>query len=124
MLTLLLVSWLLVEEAPESWIFPVFDSLEQALMPIPNRCQVGQIFIIGNDRTRHSVILDQLPLYSGTRLYVWRMALAELRLVRLGLFEVNPMTGIRPHVTAIDRENDNEFKDIKVEVVEKQKLAR
>src|SRR5262249_36824262 len=48
--------------------------------------RVGQIFIVGNTRTRQNVILRQIPLYPGQILTYPDLRLAERNLQRLNIF--------------------------------------
>jgi hypothetical protein len=77
--------------------------------------RVGQIFIIGNTVTLDSIILKQLPLYSGEEFTLSDLRSAERNLARLNLFEAEPA----PLVRIMDREGDSEFKDIRVDVTER-----
>jgi outer membrane protein assembly complex protein YaeT len=80
--------------------------------------RVGQIRVVGNEVTRENVILRQVPLYPGQPLTYPDMRLAEKQLAKLGIFETNPQTGVRPTVSVIDPESDAEFKDLLVQVQE------
>lgn len=110
----------LLDNPPENRLFQVVDAMEEFIAPMAPRYRVGPIIVIGNDKTPQSVILDQVPLYPGNRLYFWRLGLAEFRLSRLGLFELNPDKGIWPRVNAIMRPGDSQFKDLVIELVEKE----
>lgn len=79
---------------------------------------VGQIIIVGNDVTRDNVIRRQIPLYPGQVLTIPDMQLAEANLARLGIFEANAETGVRPTVSVLDPDSDNPCKDILVQVQE------
>jgi outer membrane protein assembly factor BamA len=118
-MALLLALWVLAMGNSEEYVSPVFDALELALTPKTQQYRVGQIFVFGNERTSSSVILEQLDLCPGMRLYWWRMRLAETRLILLGFFEVDPKRSQRPRVTALDPFEDGEFRDIEVRVSEK-----
>src|SRR6266849_10359544 len=112
MSALLLATSLFAADAWEDWVFPVVDALELSLTPEAQQYRVGTIFVVGNDYTADSVILDQLRLYSGGRLCSWRMWLAEYRLARLGLFQVDLKRRLWPHVTALDPTQSSQFRDI------------
>jgi hypothetical protein len=101
MLTLFFVSWISVIDAFDDNVFPVVDALEECLTPMAPSRQIGYIFILGNDVTPESLILDQLPLYSANRFYFWRMGLARVRLIGSGLFKVDIKKGVWPRVTAV-----------------------
>ena len=60
--------------------------------------RVGRIIIIGNERTKDSVIMRQLPLYPGQVLTYPDLRLAERNLARLNIFEASA-EGSRPTVT-------------------------
>jgi outer membrane protein assembly complex protein YaeT len=79
--------------------------------------RVGQIFIVGNTRTRQNVILRQVPLYPGQVLSYPDIRLAERNLARLNIFEASPDGAIRPTVTVLDN-TDSPFKDILIQVQE------
>ena len=80
---------------------------------------VGQIFIVGNERTRQNVILRQLPLYPGQVLTYPDIQQGERNLARLGIFEQNA-EGVHPTVTVLDNplDPDNPIKDVLVSVQE------
>jgi outer membrane protein insertion porin family len=80
--------------------------------------RVGQVFIVGNEVTRQNVILRQVPLYPGQILTYPDLRQAERNLARLNIFEANGESGVRPTVTVINPDDDNEFKDILVQVQE------
>ncbi len=82
--------------------------------------KVGQIWIIGNDVTRQNVILRQLPegLSPGQTLQYPDLRLAERNLAKLGIFETNGETGVRPTVEVLNRDGDEEYKDLLVRVQE------
>ena len=85
------------------------------------RGRVGQIFIVGNTKTRMNIILDKLSLYPGQIFAQDDLKNAEKSLVRLDRFVIDPIKGIRPTVTVLDNPNDptGEYKDIVVTVTEK-----
>lgn len=78
--------------------------------------RVGQVIIVGNERTKQNVILRQVPLYSGQVLTYPDLRVAERNLARLNIFETNG--DVRPTVTVLDPETDSEFKDLLVQVQE------
>jgi outer membrane protein assembly complex protein YaeT len=80
--------------------------------------RVGQIFIIGNSRTKMNVILRQLPLYPGQILEYPQLVAAQNNLTRLGIFETSQDGNVRPTVKVLDPESESVFKDILVEVQE------
>jgi hypothetical protein len=124
MWAILLAMWLLPGDAWEEWVFPVVDAVELSVRPKAQQYRIGSIVILGNKTTSESVILDSLSLYSGNRLYSWRMKLAEFRLARLGLYEVDLIRRVRPRVKALDPEWVSEYKDIEVTLVEKKGRQR
>ncbi len=79
--------------------------------------RVGQVFIIGNDRTRDNVILRQVPLFPGQILTFPDLDIAKANLSRLNIF-TNGQDGPAPEVKVLDREGDAEFKDIEIDVNE------
>jgi outer membrane protein assembly complex protein YaeT len=80
--------------------------------------RVGQIFIVGNEVTRQNVILRQIPLYPGQVLTYPDLAVAEKNLARLNIFEMNQEKNVKPTVTVLNPDSDEEFKDILVQVEE------
>ncbi|HEY7330086.1 MAG TPA: outer membrane protein assembly factor BamA [Gemmataceae bacterium] len=79
--------------------------------------RVGQVFIIGNDRTRDNVILRQVPLFPGQVLTFPDLDIAKANLSRLNIF-TNGQDGPAPEVNVLDREGDAEFKDVEIKVNE------
>jgi outer membrane protein assembly complex protein YaeT len=82
--------------------------------------RVGQIFIVGNERTRQNVILRQVPLYPGQVLSFPALRESERNLARLNIFEVSPDGGVRPTVKVLDNpmDPDSPYKDVLVTVNE------
>jgi outer membrane protein assembly complex protein YaeT len=82
--------------------------------------RVGQVFIIGNERTRQNVILRQVPLYPGQVLTYPDLRVAERNLARLNIFTVSPDGATRPTVQVRDNpaDPDSEFKDVVINVQE------
>ncbi|MCY2947300.1 MAG: outer membrane protein assembly factor BamA [Gemmataceae bacterium] len=80
--------------------------------------RVGQILIVGNERTKQNVILRQVPLYSGQVLTYPDLRVAERNLAKLNIFETSPDGNVRPTVTVLDPEGDSEFKDLLVQIQE------
>ena len=82
--------------------------------------RVGQIFIVGNDRTQQNVILRQVPLYPGQVLNYPAIREGEQPLARLNIFNSTPDGSVKPTITVLDNPNDpdNPYKDILVSVQE------
>jgi outer membrane protein insertion porin family len=82
--------------------------------------KVGYIYVVGNDVTRQNVILRQMPegLSPGQTLQYPDLRGAERNLARLGIFETNGETGVRPTVEVLNREGEEEYKDLLVRVQE------
>jgi outer membrane protein assembly complex protein YaeT len=80
--------------------------------------RVGEILIVGNERTRQNVILRQIPLYPGQILTYPDLRVAERNLTRLNIFATTPDGATHPTVTVLDPEGDNVFKTILVTVQE------
>jgi outer membrane protein assembly complex protein YaeT len=82
--------------------------------------RVGQIIIVGNERTKMNVIVRQIPLYPGQLLSFPELRVAERNLARLNIFETSPDGAVRPMVKAIDNDRfpDSPVKDILVTVQE------
>lgn len=81
---------------------------------------VGQIIIVGNDRTDMNVILRQLGLYPGQLLTYPDLRRAESNLARLNIFETSPDGSVRPTVSVEPNpfNPDSPVKDIRVSVQE------
>jgi outer membrane protein assembly complex protein YaeT len=79
---------------------------------------VGDINIIGNDRTQDRIILRNLGFYPGQVLTWPDVRAAEQRLANLGIFEVDQEKGIRPTIVIRDQDSDNPYKTIDVNVKE------
>jgi outer membrane protein insertion porin family len=82
--------------------------------------KLGSIYVVGNDVTRQNVILRQLPdgLAPGQIIQWPDLRVAERNLGRLGIFEQSGETGVRPTVEVLNREGDEEYKDLLVRVQE------
>jgi outer membrane protein assembly complex protein YaeT len=82
--------------------------------------KVGYIYVVGNEVTKQNVILRQLPegLSPGQTLQYPDLLVAERNLARLGIFEMNGETGVHPTVEVINRDADEEYKDLLVRVQE------
>lgn len=81
--------------------------------------RVGDVIIENNTVTRDNVIRRQLNLYPGQILSFPDLIEAERNLSRLGIFEEDPMQGIKPTVEIENPEVDEPFKTIRVRVKEK-----
>jgi outer membrane protein assembly complex protein YaeT len=79
--------------------------------------RVGQVFIIGNTRTRQNVILRQVPLFPGQILTYPDLQMAENNLKRLGIF-TSGQDGPAPQVKVLNPDDDNPYKDIRIDVNE------
>jgi outer membrane protein insertion porin family len=81
---------------------------------------VGQIFIVGNERTRQNVILRQVPLYPGQVLQYPAIREGERNLARLNIFETTPDGLVKPTITVLDNPADpnSPYKDILINVQE------
>ncbi len=77
--------------------------------------RVGQIIIIGNERTRQNVILRQLPLYPGQVLTYPDIAVGKRNLQRLNIFANQPEP---PQIEIQDSPCGNAYKDVIVKVQE------
>ncbi len=80
--------------------------------------RVGEVIIVGNEKTRDDVIRREVPLYPGQVLSYPDLRTAERNLERLHIFEINPETGVRPTVTVIEPDSDAEVKNVLVQVQE------
>jgi len=80
--------------------------------------RVGQIIIVGNERTKQNVILRQLPLYPGQLLTYPDLRVAERNLQRINIFNTSQDGSIKPTVTILDKDGPNPTKDILVQVEE------
>jgi outer membrane protein assembly factor BamA len=79
---------------------------------------VGCIYVVGNEVTRQSRILEQVHLYPGQILSFPDIRRSEVDLAKLNIFEMNAENGVRPTIEVLDRENDAEFKDLLVTIKE------
>jgi outer membrane protein insertion porin family len=77
--------------------------------------RVGQIMIVGNERTRQNVILRQIPLYPGQLLTYPDIELGQRNLQRLNIFANQPEP---PKIEVLNPESDSVYKDILVKVQE------
>jgi outer membrane protein assembly complex protein YaeT len=82
--------------------------------------KVGYIYIVGNEVTKQNVILRELPegLAPGQVLQYPDLRVAERNLIKRNIFANNPETGVRPTVEVLNREGDEEYKDLLVRVQE------
>lgn len=105
---------------------PVFSAdkpgIVQVRYEVENRppARVGQIFIVGNERTRQNVILRQVPLFPGQVLNYPALREAERNLARLNIFEASQDGSVRPTVSVLDNpaDPDSPYKDVLVSVQE------
>jgi outer membrane protein assembly factor BamA len=84
----------------------------------PDLVRIGRVYVVGNTRTRQNVILDCVRLYPGWPLNADELCKAEANLARLGLFKCTPNGSVRPTVTVLDGDKDEQFKDVLVTVEE------
>jgi len=100
---------------------PIVPAPGQVVVPgatlDPRPARVGEILIFGQQVTKDYVIRRQIPLQPGQILSFPDLRLAEHNLAGLGIFVVDPLTGVHPTVTA-DPESPNDFKNILVHVQE------
>jgi RNA polymerase sigma factor (sigma-70 family) len=94
-------------------------ALELARNSMP---RVGDINIVGHEKTPESVILPQLKLGPGDVLDESALPQAEKNLAALGVFVVDPKNGVRPTVTTVKSDKGTPYRDILVTVQEKPKL--
>jgi outer membrane protein assembly complex protein YaeT len=105
---------------------PVFDperpGIVQVRYEVEERppARVGQIFVVGNERTRYNVILRQVPLYPGQVLSYPALREAERNLTRLNIFESTPDGSVHPTVSVLENpaNPDSPYKDILVSLQE------
>ena len=81
--------------------------------------RVGQVIIIGNTKTPTDIIQHNLSLFPGAVLNYPDLMQAERNLRRLGIFEDDPATGVRPKVTVVEPDPPSEYKDILITVQER-----
>jgi outer membrane protein insertion porin family len=67
--------------------------------PVP--VTVGKVIIVGNTVTKDEIIRRAMGIYPGQVLHFPELRLAEKALARLGIFEMNAETGVKPTVVAI-----------------------
>jgi outer membrane protein assembly factor BamA len=87
--------------------------------PLP-RFKVGQIFVVGNTRTKMNVILDQIDLFPGETIDSSDIRQAERNLERLRIFKNTPDGVVRSRIEVRDDPNNpiSEYKDLIVSVEE------
>jgi outer membrane protein assembly factor BamA len=78
---------------------------------------VGKVIIVGNSVTKDEIIRRAIGIYPGQVLRFPELRLAEKALARLGIFEMNAETGVKPTVVAIPTD-DPAVQDILVVVKE------
>jgi outer membrane protein insertion porin family len=88
----------------------------QDQQPVPSK--VGEIRIIGNETTKDRVILHAIGIYPGQLLEYPQLKLAEDALKRTQIFENDPTKGGPPLVYVDPKTEENEYKDIIVQVKE------
>jgi outer membrane protein assembly factor BamA len=84
--------------------------------------RIAQIIVTGNKRISSESILAHVPLFPGQILTYPDLQRAENALAELGLFVVDPATGVRPTVTVLD--SSTAYKDILITVKEKRSLGK
>jgi RNA polymerase sigma factor (sigma-70 family) len=87
--------------------------------PAKPAARVGQVIIVGNTKTATDIIQRNISLFPGALLKYSDLKQAERNLRRLGIFEDDPASGVRPKVTVVEPEGPSEFKDILITVQEK-----
>src|SRR5262249_18373657 len=101
---------------PPSFPMPA-TTIVPDVTPSARPARVGEILIFGADITKDRVIRRQIPFQPREILSFPDLRLAERNLASLGIFVVDPQTGVRPTVTVAPDE-DSEFKTIWVQVQE------
>jgi outer membrane protein assembly factor BamA len=99
------------------------EAIDQTTVKTPMKTphpKVGQILIVGNDRTKMSVILDQVALYPGQLLSYPELRIAERNLAQMGIFKCSPDGAVRPTIEVTDGLGgpDSEYKDVIIHVEE------
>jgi outer membrane protein assembly factor BamA len=90
------------------------------VMPKYKPLRVGQIFILGNDRTKMNVILRQVGLYPGQVLSISDVRQAQRNLARLNIFKSTPDGAVRPTIIVEDDPNcpESAYKNVIIKVEE------
>jgi outer membrane protein insertion porin family len=106
-------------EAIPVWLpdLPGLVNIRYEVHETPSR--IGTIRVTGNKRISSESILAHVPLVPGQVLSFADLKQAEQNLAELGLFVVDAAAGVRPTITVIDREGDDERKDLLITVKEK-----
>jgi outer membrane protein assembly factor BamA len=114
-IALAVLGWFLAPSVVEAAAPPVSGDTKSA-----KTARVGQIFIVGNERTMQSVITREVPLYPGQVLNYPDLKRAERNLARLKLFRTSADGGVGPKVTVVDNpaDPDDPYKDILINVQE------
>jgi hypothetical protein len=90
-----------------------YSKADLARIEVEKQWLVGQIMVIGNTRTRDSIILKRLPFCPGMRITVRDLRTAEDNLARTKLFKGFPTLRI------LEEDADNPYKTILVNVEER-----
>jgi outer membrane protein assembly factor BamA len=111
----------------EDHVIVFFLITERASVPADVKEQpvmrVGQIFIVGNEKTRSGVILKQARLFPGQVLDIADLRKAEESLVRLDRFVIDRTKGIRPTVTVLPNpttDTDSVYRDVLITIQDKE----
>src|SRR5947209_12349820 len=64
----------------------------------PNKVMVGQVIIVGNEKTPDAEIRKQLDMYPGQVLHYPSIRIAEEKLAKLGIFVVDTAKEIHPTI--------------------------
>ncbi len=95
--------------------FPSGKALGPASAKPPQPKRVGQVFIVGNEFTRNSVVLHQVVLFPGQVLDYADLSRSEKNLESLGIFKPGSVRVTAEH----DPNNpDGEYKNVFVQVEE------
>jgi outer membrane protein insertion porin family len=103
---------------------PIFDDKTPGLVTVQYEIEekppakVGQILIVGNTRTKQTVILDELTIFPGQVLSYPEIKASERALARRGIFKSSPDGSEHPTITVLDEDSDNPFKTVMVNVQE------
>jgi outer membrane protein insertion porin family len=92
---------------------------QNTISPEQPLARIGQIILTGNKRISDESIFAHVPLFPGQILSYPNLQQAEKNLTELGLFVVDPATGIHPTITVLDSASDSVYKDILITVKEK-----
>ena len=114
-----------VADKPENWVpAPHLAKLEKTLgrSRLEKKdlvISVGQIMVVGNQKTRDGVILKVIGFSAGQKIKESDLLVGERNLEETGLFKIDEKAQTRPTIRVIDGDSGDEVKNLLVEVHER-----